>query len=628
MHVDPDIAVTAMTRLWHDNGNAISTPLLSTWRTMCDALNQAGRTGSSVGWAALAMPTGIGKTQFAALYCALMQNPTITPHDIRSISLHPGVLFVTRLVSEADKFVEKVNELAGCKIAAAYYYGSLTTLDQATRFPVLAITHSACERHQLRNSLDTSGESIWDRLTSWHHSRRAKIIIDETPNFATSVQINSNWLALTLGALKYLPDACPKMYFELELLLTSITDPLHTDKKRQISTGEFNNLELIDIARMREHLINANDYALTIDYDSKKISLRKICQSTLSAIEAIQANGWGWISFRDQIAQLNSATLHPSLRNGSGIILDATAALYPGYGLLSPPAEVIYAPANVRNYDNVTLHVARGHKVGKGYMTENAEKLWPLYRAAIEAELPNNERMLVCCHKEFRNKVDITPLPRISFAHYGEINGRNDWDAYEAVALLGLEYLDAATPVNIAQALLGVQTNEWLQTQSARCTDEHDDVPTALQRGHMSVSAVQAISRVRCRRAIDSAGRCNPTLVFITLPNGEDGDAVLSAIVSNMPGLRIKTWHVDAARRKQRTIPATEALVDFFTATPAAVYTKSDVRTAAGISPASLDRTIKRMSCATSAERERLDNLGVTYYPQRGQGAESYFVKA
>ena len=56
--------------------------------------------------------------------------------------------------------------------------------------------------------------------------------------------------------------------------------------------------------------------------------------------------------------------------------------------------------------------------------------------------------------------------------------------------------------------------------------------------------------------------------------------------------------------------------------------TKAEVKAAARISPASLDRTIKRLNCATSDERIRLDRLRVSYYPQYGKGAQSYFVKA
>jgi hypothetical protein len=470
-YVDPDAALAAMTTIWREFGNEVSPPLLAAWRTMCNALNEAGQ--GSVGWTALAMPTGVGKTQFAALYCALMPNPALTVQNIRTFALHPGVLFVTRLISEANKFVERVNKLAGRKIAAAYYRNSPLALEEAARFPVLAITHAACERHQRSDASNAIGETVWEQLMRWHDGGRGKVIIDETPNFIMPVQINSTWLG-DVHALRWFPNADMRLYVEIEALLYSITDPRLAHKSRAIDAAEFELINRINVGKIREHLASLDDYALALNCSKgEDASSRDICERTLSSIEALQRNAWAWLSWRGQTAQINSASLHPSLSNGSGVILDATAPLYLGYDLLSPTAKVVKAPPNVRRYDNVTLHVARGHRAGKGYVTEHAEKLWPQYRAALQAALPNGERVLVCTHKEFREKVDVAPLPRISFAHYGEIDGRNDWANYEAVALLGLPYLDNATPANVAQALLGAQTTEWLQSASARRTSTH-----------------------------------------------------------------------------------------------------------------------------------------------------------
>lgn len=621
-HVDADLALAAMTRLWRSFGNEVSAPLLSSWRTMCDALNEAGQVP---GWTALNMPTGTGKTQFAAQYCALLPYP-IQPSSPLETTRHPGVLFVTRFVEEAERFVDQVNKLAGRKIAAAYYKGSPVSLPLARSYPVLAITHAACEQHQLNLKLGAHGESVWENLMRWHHGRRSKVIIDEIPNFITPVQINSHWLATTLGALKYLPDADPKLYFELDLLLTSVTNPAGPRKSR---TLEFELIENINTRKIREHLNTVEDNALTITCSNETTSLRNVCQSTLSAIEAISANGWAWVSFRGRLAQLNSARLHPSLKDGSGVILDGTAALQPAYGLLSPPARVVSAPPNVRNYDNVTLYVASGQKAGKEYLTANAQKLWPQYRAALEAVIPNAERVLVVCHKGFREAVDVIPMRPYSFAHYGDIDGKNNWDSHEAVVILGLPYLEAATYPNIVQAILGQQTSDWLQVSELREMGPHGDILAALQRAHLSVGSVQAIHRSRCRKPVDSAGRCRPTSVFVALPSGQDGDAVLEAIKKSLPGAKVQTWEVNStATKKKRTVPTSEALCNFFTTAPAGLYTKAQVRAATAVAPTSLDRAIQRMRTHTSQESRQLSELSVSYVQQYGKGAESYFLKA
>jgi hypothetical protein len=74
----------------------------------------------------------------------------------------------------------------------SYHSKSSTTLTEAVQFPVLAITHAGCERHQLSGAMDTNGNTVWEQLITWHHGRRGKIIIDETPNFITPVQIRQS----------------------------------------------------------------------------------------------------------------------------------------------------------------------------------------------------------------------------------------------------------------------------------------------------------------------------------------------------------------------------------------------------------------------------------------------------
>jgi hypothetical protein len=385
------------------------------------------------------------------------------------------------------------------------------------QFPVLAITHAGCERHQLNGAVDTNGNTVWEQLITWHHGRRGKIIIDETPNFITPVQIKTKLLTQTLGALRWLRDANREIYVGIERLLATITDANLGNQPRAITRGELECIRSIDVGLIRKHLESVDDDSITLECGIERRTLRSVCKHTLASIEELQGNGWGWVSFKAQTAQLNSATLHPSLRCGSGVILDGTAALYAGYGLLSPPVKLITAAANARRYDNVTLHLAIGHNADKEYLVERAERLWPEYRSAIEKVLPAHDRVLVCCHNAFEQKVCHDPAnpSGMTFEHWGNLDGKNDWDQHEAVALIGLYYFDGTTPANIAQALLGPQTDHWLQNASARRIGAHEDVLTAIHRAHIAASAVQAINRVRCRKAIDAAGHCKPTNVVL-----------------------------------------------------------------------------------------------------------------
>ncbi|MGY3694009.1 hypothetical protein ACVIGA_004089 [Bradyrhizobium sp. USDA 3240] len=627
-HVDADIAVKEMTKLWRSFGLEASGQLQNTWRRMCNALNEA--SSSSVGWTTLAMPTGIGKTQFTALYCALLEVPSLSLHNIRSKNLHPGVLFVTRLVSETEKFADQVNKLAGRTIAAAYYSGSDTTLADTTSFPILAITHAACERHQSRGMTDSVAGNVWERLTTWQLESRGKIIVDETPNFVSSVRIDTKELAQTLGALAWLRDANKDLYVNMERILSASTNPALGSGNRRITNTEFEHILSIDTALILEHLKSVDDEAITLTQSNGRTSLRKVCTDTVKAIDTLQRNGWGWISHKGRTAQLHSAALHPSLRSGSGVILDATAGLYPGYCLLSPPAKIITAAKNTRRYDDVTLYLAWGHVAGKEHLVKAADHLWPKYKAAIQSILPADDRILVCSHEEFEQKVCVDPTnpARMTFAHYGSIDGRNDWNDYEAVAVIGLFYLPVAAHINAAQALLGPQTDDWLQSSQFRTAEANYDVVIDMQRAHLASTVIQTITRVRCRRMINEEGLCKPTTAFLALPADADGHAVYDAVLHYMPGIRIKAWSLDASRKKARDDRGVKKLLDFFACAPRGIHTKAQIRAKTQIGAASLDRAIRQFNDPSSNERTQLCAFGTTYHARRGRGAESFFMKA
>lgn len=629
-HVDPDMAIDRMRELWRGYGNEISEPLLATWRKMCDALNKMDTTISPSGWTVLAMPTGIGKTQFAALYSALLPNPTLNLDNLRSTSLHPGLIFITRLMSEAIAFAALVNKLADRKIAAAYCTASATELHDVKNFPVLAITHAGWQRHQSEIGTDEGSNSVWEELMTWHCGQRSKVIIDETPNFVKSVCIDTKQLAQTLGALAWLRDANKGLYSGMQQLLSTITDPASGSRRRRITDAEFQHIHSIDVELMLQHLRSVEDNAITVDQGEARTSLRATCKTTAQAIRELQKNDWGWISYQGRTAQIHSANLRPSVRDGSGVILDATADLHPGYKLLSPPARIIAAANNVRSYSNVTLHVAWGQISGKDALAESAGRLWREYRSAIECAVSANDRILVCCHELFEQKVrdDLANSPRITFEHYGNIDGRNDWKDYEALALIGLFHLPTSAHLNTVQALLGPQTDYWLQNAQARKVEHHDDVLAAIQRGSLAINAIQTVTRVRCRRMVDRHGGCDPTDIFLPLPADADGRAVYGAILEFLPGVQVMAWQLNAGERKKRTGNGVTKLFKFFADAPGRSYTKADVRAGAKMSAASLDRAIRLVNERSSNEYNQLSVLGVTYHAGGGMGVQSYFVKA
>ena len=64
-----------------------------------------------------------------------------------------------------------------------------------------------------------------------------------------------------------------------------------------------------------------------------------------------------------------------------------------------------------------------------------------------------------------------------------------------------------------------------------------------LQLSQITVSILQAINRIRCRRVIDEYGNCKSSKIYLLIPHGEEGEEVLNGICTEMPLVRLLEWN-------------------------------------------------------------------------------------
>jgi hypothetical protein len=627
--VSPEVAALAMATIWENYGNYTSPALLETWRAMCRAFNACGSSAKRSSIDVLAMPTGIGKTTFAALYCSMLEEtaPTLP------LTLHPGVLFVTRFRKETDSFAEMVNRLAKKPIAIAFHRTPGRSLDEVAHYPVLAVTHSLSESRQMMDSALADTDPVWGKILRWQQDQRGKIIIDETPKFVRSASISTQGISLLDGLCSNLYGAPKALYDPLKSLLSVLSDSFAVDHHdRNLSAGEWGMLSSIDVSAMLARLDATPDCELQFDSNKSRPAgeVRSQCSTWLRELGRIQRNGFAWVTKCGLRIVLHSAQLHPSLKAGGCVVLDGTAAKYSAYELFGKRLNLVAPAIGVRNYERVTLYASRGHKVGKEHLTEHVDDVWPKFTLAIDRILPRSARLLVCCHKDVEAKLLATPTisEGTTLAHWGDIDGKNLWREYDSIAILGLPYLDSSVPIDTALATLGIQSDAWFADPSLRKFGNHGDVAAAINVGHICASVVQAINRIRCRGSIDAAGNCMPVSAFILLPSGALGDAVLDAIRDLMPGVRVADWQVDTSVRKGRNVPTVETIIEHLRTAPNGTYTKVDVLDATGIAKASLDRAIQRFRSSTSIEYARLRAIGVTYTTSPNRGVLSCFTKS
>ncbi len=106
----------------------------------------------------------------------------------------------------------------------------------------------------------------------------------------------------------------------------------------------------------------------------------------LSAAEAL-LDQYAFMALTGNQYSLNSAALAVPLELPGPVVLDATAGVDLMYQLMEDRADIIPTPPGVRDYSNVTLHVARSASIGKTKMEELAPKRFPQLQANLAERL-------------------------------------------------------------------------------------------------------------------------------------------------------------------------------------------------------------------------------------------------
>ena len=307
------------------------------------------------------------------------------------------------------------------------------------------------------------------------------------------------------------------------------------------------------------------------------------------------------------------------------VIFDATAAIDPSYSLAGPRISVARPKKSPRRYDNVRLHVSRGHRVGKTHLSAEASKEWPKLKSAL-SQSSLGSGVLTCCHKAVRGVVESDPISGTSFAvaNWGALDGKNDWRDYSSIVLFGLPYLDDIVPTN---ALLGWHEVQALSWVAGSACENRKRFSAAYRAGFIGKSVVQAVNRIRCRIPIDAAGNCQPTDVYILLPSGKTGDQIVSMVLSAMPGLVVVDWRAPTAKSSVKLSPVFERLVRYFSNVGPGQHTKSAVAKALGVGISSIGKLLTTSNKRHASFMAALASVGTIYTTQTGRGCEAYFLK-
>jgi hypothetical protein len=533
-----------------------SQPLRTLWKVMGTTFQTAiveTAKGIVSPWRVLQPPTGSGKTQGACVYSAMQADLNQHTGEHRK---PVGILIVTRRIEQANEIAATINTLVGRVVAVAHHSQNRATPDQLQVSDILVITHQAYVNAS--HSLKGQREASWGRLLSWRGGNRLLTIIDEAlANAIEGSKVTATSLAQVIA---YVPPNVrqehPQQVAVLEqlhkVLVTLVETQEDEDNTACMVWHEHNAPSSTDMAPLRAAMWNLPYDRMVLNKDSAQDRQRiaKLTDDVLRDAETI-VDQFAYYAQKGNEHSINSAALLVPQGIPGPVVLDATARANFLWDLFEDRAAIIPVPNRVRDYSNVVLHVARAAGLGKHSMVKNINQRCPRVLTALEAEIGPERSVFMCMHQATEHVAlsYTTHFKQFAVGHWNAVDGRNDWAEFDTALIFGMPYRDQIWANNTFFALQGAQDDEWLSKPAWK---DHRDVRKVMEQRQLSVSIIQAINRICCRRVVDAFGRSPLADIFIVLPNDKTGDAILQDIQADMPGLVIVDWSFELDGAKVR----------------------------------------------------------------------------
>jgi hypothetical protein len=255
---------------------------------------------------------------------------------------------------------------------------------------------------------------------------------------------------------------------------------------------------------------------------------------------------------------------------GTCVVLDATASFNSFYQLAHKKqfSSIVLAPApQFRQYKNLTIFKAKGFKQSRDalYASEDADfyKNAEMYMSYAKSELKEDDQMLIVCHKEFKSYLEDEwgdpDDTRIAFTHWGNHIGKNEWNEFNKVMIVGWNY---PTPLNnLAKVLAtGMGTSD---IQLIRKIDK--ELLDQFKISQLADDLVQAVMRCRARKIATADSDCLEASIYLFYPEREDSRAVLDLFESQFPQATIVDWTpkgIEVPKKKTKPQKNADRVID------------------------------------------------------------------
>lgn len=661
MTVDPEYFVESMAKRY---GIQSSDALKQAWREMAVILNNsisgkifvdhtaawifpegaAGNKDDASQWSILRLPTGAGKTLGLSLYCSLLSEK----------QEHPGVLIITKFTKEIDALVEKINS-PPYQTTAYADHSDKEPLSHAELYsaPTLLITHSIYQKALKTEAQDEAVKAWWDKFTKWKHGSRKLIVIDEALDIVEPIAISLDTLRVVRGWVpRWLEKEHPDKLEAFDKIIAQFYDWEEKYSKEfdsdKVLPEFWEHIDKTDIAWLRDQLCELPLGQIVLgrsDRSAVNVRCKEFFADLLTALSSLS-----WCEWRKGIPTLRTAYVALPTHVKNAVVMDATAQINRVYELLGSLPYYPPLPKNIRSYKNVSLHVQYGFQNSKDYLSkeERDEKHFIDAINALHPKIQSNKRFLLVTFKGVREK--LAPLKRkyrkCAVAHWGGLNGKNNWKDYDTIVLYGLPRLDGITPKSVVLAF-----DNWhrkTQNYHAAPLGYHEEMPDGsaggmlfdnfvdpdeYHTGYVVANVIQAINRIRCRQIIDEHGNCSTSDVYLLFNHGSPLEkAILSGIKEEMPLIvlsetvapTLNTFEQEELTAKQK------AVIEFFEDKKPGKYLAKEIYKEIeerGIAKRTVERCIASMQNEPQSLISRhMQGIGVTYEGEKGKYGQSRFI--
>lgn len=630
MTVIPEAYVSSMTDRWAKLKLSSNGALEAAWYDMASTFNDHILDKANETWSVIQLPTGSGKTQGLAVYCA----------ELQKLSEHPGVLIITRFTAEADKLADAINKLSASTVANADHSDNASRLSKpALRdIPVLIITHAAYSN--LLDEIDNNESSYrpWDSYSRFKDGYRKLTIVDEALNTIEHINIEVDDIRRACVLPIQIDEQYPRHVAYLKDVLLILETYARDNKitRKYLTPTNWTYKEGGEGSIFRPDFKPLLGQLELCDKDNKQQA------ETLNQFLDMIAHDSIYVRLGSSRG-LHKGRLSLPAQVKNAVILDATAGQDSIYDLLGKFIDIHPLPAGIRNYKNVNLNIMYGIAVGRDALKKKPSGYF-LSLANLLSPSIVDKRTLFCVHLASEKQFALVKetYPKAKVAHWNAIDGKNDWEKYEAVVLCGLPFIGR---VNAECAVIAAQT--WHgksggaydprpmiideETMSCDFEDIYEDADTGYERSHIVVSLIQAINRVRCRQSIDSEGNCAPTNVYLFLhrKGGVLERYILNSIRQAMPNINVSEVDIPEVLTTEKLSKKEMLVIAFFMKKEAGTYALKDIYQEIGV----LQRTLQRCTRVMQQEPESLfsrqmQQIGVSYLSVRGKYGQSSFIKA